>query len=143
MFIFWDVVAVPVTLPTWVPKKFVAVNAVPVWFPENTSAVSTFVDGLYCKPASLDNPTPVPVAFNEKTTEWFELFAPAAKLTFWAVVAVPVSVPKKFVAVAAVALRFPEKTSVVRTLVPGLNCNVESEDTATPEAVAFTGENNM
>ena len=74
---FCDVVAVPVTLPvtapvtapTWVPKKLVAVIAVPVTFPLNTSAVRTFVDGLYCNPASLDNPTPVPVAFRENITE--------------------------------------------------------------------------
>ena len=50
--------------------------------------------------------------------------------------------PKKFVAVAAVADKLPEKISVVRTLVPGLNCRTESEETATPEAVAFTGLNN-
>ena len=64
---------------------------------------------------------------------------------FAAVVAVdelPTKVPKKFVAVAAVADKLPENTSVVSTLVPGLNCNVLSELTATPEAVAFTGENN-
>ena len=54
----------------------------------------------------------------------------------------PVNDPKKFVAVAAVALRFPENTSVVNTFVPGLNCNVESDETATPEAVALTGLNN-
>ena len=75
---FCEVVAVPVR----VPKKFVAVKAVPVWFPENTSAVRTLVAGLYCNPASLDNPTPDPVAFNEKTTEWFAALAPAAKFTF-------------------------------------------------------------
>ena len=66
-------------------------------------------------------------------------------LTLLAVVAVdelPTNVPKKFVAVAAVADKLPEKISVVRTLVPGLNCRVESEETATPEAVAFTGLNN-
>ena len=72
-FTFCAVVAVPVklpvTFPVRVPKKLVAVTAVPVKFPENTSAVRTLVDGLYCKPASLDNPTPVPVAFKEKTTE--------------------------------------------------------------------------
>ena len=62
-------VTLPVTGPTCVPKKFVAVAAVPVKLPENTSAVRTFVLGLYCNPASLDNPTPVPVAFNEKMTE--------------------------------------------------------------------------
>ena len=62
-------VTLPVTGPTCVPKKLVAVAAVPVKFPENTSAVRTLVDGLYCNPASLDNPTPVPVAFNENTTE--------------------------------------------------------------------------
>ena len=44
--------------------------------------------------------------------------------------------------VAAVALRLPENTSVVRTLVPGLNCKVASLETATPDAVAFTGLNN-
>ena len=145
MFTFLDVVAVD-ELPTNVPKKLVAVAAVPVKFPLNTSVVSTWVLGLYCKPPSLDNPTPVPVAFNENTTEWFELFPPAAKLIFWAVVAVPVtfpvSVPKKFVAVAAVADKLPENTSVVNTFVPGLNCRTESEETATPEAVAFTGLNN-
>ena len=144
--IFWDVVAVPVTFPVNVPKKFVAVNAVPVWFPEKTSAVSTLVDGLYCNPASEDNAIPVPVAFNENTTEWFELLAPAAKLIFCAVVAAPVTfpvrVPKKLVDVTAVALTFPLNTSAVRTLVPGLNCNWASDETATPEAVAFTGENN-
>ena len=122
-----------------------AVAAVPDKFPLNTSAVRTFVDGLYSNPASLDNPTPVPVAFNEKTTEWFELFAPAAKLIFCAVVAVPVTlpvnVPKKLVAVIAVPETFPEKTSVVRTFVAGLNCSIESELTATPEA-PLTGENN-
>ena len=42
---------------------------------------------------------------------------------------------------AAVADKLPEKTSVVRTFVPGLNCNVDSELTATPLA-PFTGENN-
>ena len=46
-----------------------AVTAVALTFPENTSAVNTFVDGLYCKPASEDKATPEPVAFNEKTTE--------------------------------------------------------------------------
>ena len=46
-----------------------AVKAVPVWFPENTSAVRTLVLGLYCNPASEDKATPDPVAFNEKTTE--------------------------------------------------------------------------
>ena len=97
---------------------------------------------MYCNPPSLDNPTPVPVAFNENTTEWFELFPPAAKLIFCAVVAVPVRFPKKFVAVAAVALRLPLNTSVVRTLVPGLNWSVLSDETATPLAVAFTGLNN-
>ena len=33
----------------------------------------------------------------------------------------PVNVPKKFVAVAAVADKLPLNTSAVRTLVPGLN----------------------
>ena len=74
----------------------------------------------------------------------------ATTFTFCAVVAVParlpvtfpVRVPKKLVAVAAVALRLPEKISVVNTFVPGLNCNVESDETATPEAVALTGLNN-
>ena len=42
--------------------------------------------------------------------------------------------------VAAVALRFPENTSVVRTLVLGLNVKLASDDKATPEA-PFTGEN--
>ena len=51
-------------------------------FPEKTSAVRTLVAGLYCNPASLDNPTPVPVALSEKTTEWFAALAPAARLTF-------------------------------------------------------------
>ena len=67
-------------------------------FPENTSAVRTLVLGLYCNPASLDNPTPVPVAFNENTTEWLELLAPAAKFTFCAVVAVPENAPENVLA---------------------------------------------
>ena len=44
--------------------------------------------------------------------------------------------------VDAVPDKFPENTSVVSTLVAGLNCNVASEETATPDA-PFTGENNM
>ena len=53
----------------------------------------------------------------------------------------PVNAPKKFVAVTAVPDKLPENTSVVRTFVAGLNCNVFSDDTATPEP-PFTGENN-
>ena len=68
-------------------------TAVADTFPENTSAVRTFVLGLYCKPASLDNATPDPEAFNENTTEWLELLAPAAKFMFCDVVAVPVTFP--------------------------------------------------
>ena len=76
------------------------------------------------------------------------MFAPAAKLTFCEVVAVPVrlpvtfpvSVPKKFVEVTAVALTLPENISVVKTLVLGLNVRLASEDKATPDA-PFTGEN--
>ena len=68
MLIFCDVTAVAED-PWNVPKKFVAVTAVALTFPENTSAVNTFVLGLYCKPASLDKATPDPVAFNEKTIE--------------------------------------------------------------------------
>ena len=60
---FWDVVAVPVTLPVNVPKKFVAVKAVPVWFPENTSTVRTLVAGLYCNDESDETATPDVVAF--------------------------------------------------------------------------------
>ena len=58
-------------------------------------------------------------------------------------VTAPTWVPKKLVAVAAVALRFPENTSAVSTFVPGLNCKVLSELTATPEVVAFTGLNKI
>ena len=144
---FWDVVAVPVTLPvtapTCVPKMLVAVTAVPVKLPENTSAVSTFVLGLYCNPASLDKPIPVPVAFRENITEWLELLAPAAKFTFCDVVAVPVTlpvrVPKKFVAVTAVPVTLPENVVAVNTSVPGLYVNCASEESATPEA-PFIGE---
>ena len=71
----------------------VAVAAVPVKFPLNTSVDNTFVDGLYNRLPSLDKPTPVPVAFKEKTIEWFTLLAPAARFTFVAVVAVPVTFP--------------------------------------------------
>ena len=53
------VVAVPVTLPVKAPKKLVAVNAVPVWFPENTDAVNTSVPGLYVNWVSLLNATPL------------------------------------------------------------------------------------
>ena len=74
----------------------VAVTAVPVRLPLNISVDNTFVEGLYSKLPSLDKPTPVPVAFNEKTMEWFVLFAPAARLIFWAVVAVPVRLPVTF-----------------------------------------------
>ena len=52
----------------------------------------------------------------------------------------PVRVPKKLVDVTAVALTFPENTSVVRTLVLGLNVKLASDDKATPEA-PLTGEN--
>ena len=58
------------------------VAAVPEAFPENTSAVNTFEAGLYCNPASEERAIPVPVAFNENITEWFEAFAPAARFTF-------------------------------------------------------------
>ena len=43
---------------------------------------------------------------------------------------------------AAVALKLPENTSAVRTLVPGLNWSWASEETATPDVVALTGLNN-
>ena len=45
MLTFAEVVAVP-TLPTKVPKKLVAVIAVPVTFPENVVADNTSVAGL-------------------------------------------------------------------------------------------------
>ena len=45
------------------------VAAVTEAFPDNTSAVRTLVLGLYCNPASEERAIPVPVAFNENTTE--------------------------------------------------------------------------
>ena len=64
MFTFVAVVAVPVTLPVTfpvnVPKKLVAVAAVPVKFPENTDAASTLDAGLYVSSVSAEVANPLP-----------------------------------------------------------------------------------
>ena len=64
-----------------------------------------------------------------------DAFAPAARFTFVAVVAVdefPTNVPKKLVAVAAVADKFPENTPAVRTFVLGLYAKSASAEVAKP-----------
>jgi len=61
---FCAVVAVE-ELPTNVPKKLVAVAAVPVKFPENTVADKTLVLGLYAKSVSADVAKPLQLAAGE------------------------------------------------------------------------------
>ena len=65
VFTFCAVVAVP-TLPIKVPKKLVAVIAVPVTLPLKTPAVSTLVPGLYDKSVSVDVAKPLPDNAGEK-----------------------------------------------------------------------------
>ena len=142
---FCEVVAVPVrfpvTLPVNVPKKFVAVTAVPVKLPVKTEADNTFVAGLYVRSASAEVAKPLPEDAGEKVIKCDAAVVAATTLTLDAVVAVeelPTNVPKKFVAVAAVPVKLPENTSAVSTFVAGLYCNPASLDNPTPVPVALS-----
>ena len=117
---FCAVVAVPTKLPLNVPKKFVAVAAVPVKLPENTPADNTFVLGLYVSSASADCPNPEPEDATVNVMKCVALVVAETTSVALAVCANPANVPKKFVAVIAVPVTFPENVVADKTSVDGL-----------------------